>query len=287
MKMGKIVRKEDHYDKAIKIETRIKSNLIKNKHEWEDASIYTPSNESRIKQTMSSPHFNNTSQLNSFKTNASINERLRNDSKRKPDMLIQDSSISHKRKNYNDYFSESENFDYKSISDKQKQEINELMERDRNNKVEIEYLKRQLDEMAKKQFGKNSYEFEMKQTDRNNNISDLKNHYEKLLTNKDKEIQNLNLAFTAVESERDCCSDKITEFIKRISKSILNETLQCDKINPIEMDKFLSNIESLLIKLINENNQFRAQPERDFDNGKITMLNKMLNELKEENDTLK
>jgi hypothetical protein len=308
MKLGKIV-KMDKYDQAIKVEDRIKTTLINTKHQYErdvvEASSYK---DTRIKNAVhSSQHLTKMNRSDSMNSLASTNKPggiIRGDSaKRKPDMFVQENQVRR-----NDYHSEKNLYsseDYKAIADKQKDEINALLDKERVYKRDIEHYKRQLDEVNKKQAGK--YEYEMKQLDRNNN--EVKNHYEGILSTKEKEMLLLNKRLTSVENEQENLLIKFLEFMKRTSKYVDNniDYQQIDRVVSGDIDNYLQIVEKYIYQSHNNtnNNSYynsnynNKQSSQDFsrpvqrssnnvvEDNKVDKLNEMLNDLKNENNQLK
>jgi hypothetical protein len=272
MKMGKIVRRESE-DKAVKVDTRIK-NFNNTRATTEPMAF-----DNRPKGVITtSSSLNRAINPSASKSDTNIKDKLRHDSgiKRKPDILIQDSGNNSGQgqvgnisrigdgnnearniRKYDESYTQSytpnytpttpqtslKGIDYKNVAEKQKDEINALLDKERLYKREIEQLKRQLEDVTKKQ----KYDFEGKQADRNNN--DLKNQYESIITGKDKEIQQLAKRVDNLETENENIMAKIYEFMKKTNRFVGTG----DNINPSDIDKYFSTVEVLLGKLVNDN----------------------------------
>jgi hypothetical protein len=241
----------NNIDKAIKVETRIKNNLIRNKSfDSEIESI--PHYEKRIKGVIASTK-DPKSPGHGFKVI------------KQPEIPFQETPKHSSIRSQN-------TFDYKYISDIQKDEINMLLDKEKNYKLEVEHLRRQIDELKKRQGG-----FCI---DKN---SELKSDGFMM---KEKEIAELNRKLNSVEYEKENLMVKFIEFIKRTSKYFRDECVYSEILNTTDIDRYLYNVEGLIEKLITErierNNNFGADKIE-----KIVHLNSKLDELKTENSKLK
>jgi hypothetical protein len=108
--------------------------------------------------------------------------------------------------------------DYKALYEKQKEEMGMLMDREKNYKREIDHLRRELDENKRHNGG----------------------------------ASEANKRLKEVESEKETLMLKILEFIKKTSKYV-PYNYSGDKISVRDIEKFLVNLDSFLVKLITDN----------------------------------
>jgi hypothetical protein len=263
-----------NYDKVIKNETRFKNNLVNNKSIYEDEDINSiPVYENRIKGVIKSvgkpKSVHHTPKSPGRRNNTSRHE-----------ILIQDNpSRGESRQSHHEGY-----VDYKQICDQQKDEINVFLDNERNYKLELEHLRRQVDELNKRGGPVGKYGDPLRQVERIE--ADIKNHYEELLAVKDEENVQLKKSLNAVEYEKENLVVKFGEFFKRVLKYLPGELgYYQDTIDISEIDRYLYNIERLVEGLAS--NKEAAYHDRPINEDKINQMNRMLDELKSENNTLK